>query len=480
MFVISIATSLVLFFFLLFVSITILDGAKTIDSQPFRKRRKRKRYRTSESGDGIDGGTGTTNGGGGGGGEGGGGGTNGNGTGTTNGGGGGGEGGGGGTNGNGSGTTNGGGGGGEGGGGGTNGGGNGNGNGNGGDTDTDDFEPTPALLKERLLNSISSKPKEYYEAFVSAEVETALQLSRDDSTQTIIIDDDQLELDASDTLQGKPRDYLFKLAGVSSAFLEGTTIRKAEDRARNINEEEIAQTILSQLREKHINDEYDGKYATPEERADFSNSLNLVTKYTNHEVGLLVGETIEKAFPHEIEFERCIILVEDFNSGTITSNTMQYRSNAYKIRVVEGSTTDPGEVVPDDCLVFAVVVNKEQHSLEISATNRCQDICFVIIPRLSAIGKNATMVIRKGDEIKQETYLFVANKNDTTHFSIITDKDESVGIELNMLIFSERILPTLSDPATVPRPLTDANVLSAYGKRLGVGAFTDKNLLSSQ
>nr|WRY70650.1 envelope protein [White spot syndrome virus]WRY70816.1 envelope protein [White spot syndrome virus]WRY70983.1 envelope protein [White spot syndrome virus]BDX28200.1 MAG: envelope protein VP52B [White spot syndrome virus]BDX28366.1 MAG: envelope protein VP52B [White spot syndrome virus] len=228
--------------------------------------------------------------------------------------------------------------------------------------------------------------------------------------------------------------------------------------------------MLKQFRAAN-KDNKDGE-ATPEEKEDFTNNSDLVGLYLNEVVEKTTNIVINKIFPHEMVFERCAILIEDFDTGVVTDQAIQIPSNKYKIRLVEG---DEPEVFPGDCLDLAVSVDKINHVLKISAKNGCENNCFVIIPRFSPVGSVSSMILGSTDQVKPKTFLFLANKNDSTHFQFTMDKQHSVGCELDMLIFSERNLRNLPD--SKPRPLSDADILASYGKRLGTGVFTTENLV---
>lgn len=339
--------------------------------------------------------------------------------------------------------------------------------------DENEEEPVKTLedfVKGRLLNAVKEKPAEYFELLISADTEAALKTAEETALRDFVIENDSVEIDVEEVLEEKPREYVFKLAGTTSETLTNTIIAEVQKKAALITEEDITIKMLKQFRAAN-KDNKDGE-ATPEEKEDFTNNSDLVGLYLNEVVEKTTNIVINKIFPHEMVFERCAILIEDFDTGVVTDQAIQIPSNKYKIRLVEG---DEPEVFPGDCLDLAVSVDKINHVLKISAKNGCENNCFVIIPRFSPVGSVSSMILGSTDQVKPKTFLFLANKNDSTHFQFTMDKQHSVGCELDMLIFSERNLRNLPD--SKPRPLSDADILASYGKRLGTGVFTTENLV---
>ncbi|AAK77797.1 ORF128, gene family 8 [White spot syndrome virus] len=339
--------------------------------------------------------------------------------------------------------------------------------------DENEEEPVKTLedfVKGRLLNAVKEKPAEYFELLISADTEAALKTAEETALRDFVIENDSVEIDVEEVLEEKPREYVFKLAGATSETLTNTIIAEVQKKAALITEEDITIKMLKQFRAAN-KDNKDGE-ATPEEKEDFTNNSDLVGLYLNEVVEKTTNIVINKIFPHEMVFERCAILIEDFDTGVVTDQAIQIPSNKYKIRLVEG---DEPEVFPGDCLDLAVSVDKINHVLKISAKNGCENNCFVIIPRFSPVGSVSSMILGSTDQVKPKTFLFLANKNDSTHFQFTMDKQHSVGCELDMLIFSERNLRNLPD--SKPRPLSDADILASYGKRLGTGVFTTENLV---
>nr|UNU86442.1 hypothetical protein BCACJCBH_00077 [White spot syndrome virus] len=339
--------------------------------------------------------------------------------------------------------------------------------------DENEEEPVKTLedfVKGRLLNAVKEKPAEYFELLISADTEAALKTAEETALRDFVIENDSVEIDVEEVLEEKPREYVFKLAGATSETLTNTIIAEVQKKAALITEEDITIKMLKQFRAAN-KDNKDGE-ATPEEKEDFTNNSDLVGLYLNEVVEKTTNIVINKIFPHEMVFERCAILIEDFDTGIVTDQAIQIPSNKYKIRLVEG---DEPEVFPGDCLDLAVSVDKINHVLKISAKNGCENNCFVIIPRFSPVGSVSSMILGSTDQVKPKTFLFLANKNDSTHFQFTMDKQHSVGCELDMLIFSERNLRNLPD--SKPRPLSDADILASYGKRLGTGVFTTENLV---
>ncbi|AWU58856.1 envelope protein [White spot syndrome virus] len=339
--------------------------------------------------------------------------------------------------------------------------------------DENEEEPVKTLedfVKGRLLNAVKEKPAEYFELLISADTEAALKTAEETALRDFVIENDSVEIDVEEVLEEKPRECVFKLAGATSETLTNTIIAEVQKKAALITEEDITIKMLKQFRAAN-KDNKDGE-ATPEEKEDFTNNSDLVGLYLNEVVEKTTNIVINKIFPHEMVFERCAILIEDFDTGVVTDQAIQIPSNKYKIRLVEG---DEPEVFPGDCLDLAVSVDKINHVLKISAKNGCENNCFVIIPRFSPVGSVSSMILGSTDQVKPKTFLFLANKNDSTHFQFTMDKQHSVGCELDMLIFSERNLRNLPD--SKPRPLSDADILASYGKRLGTGVFTTENLV---